>query len=322
MSSSEIDLVRTVERRITGMAIEAALSEDDFEAAYRYVITRLPIESSRQDKKRDLGPGVQQEVEDDTSWRAAFQAGRYRPTSSPTTASGSDKRGLEMRLELLSRALLLAPPAALTGILAAWRQSEENLNVLLAQEAEEEEGWDGHHGRRTSGPSLESSTRGIRKETSMPAGEEAPMGLFDVAKGAAAALSKSAFPLRGPGDIHRASEVGSDSAEHDRAFPLGGSGSHEDGRARKRDVVSNLVTGGLASGLGWVLGRCSTTLTASNGLYWAFELTADRSSAHPARTTSRVSRPDLLETHHGSITEGWHLIACRVLYEVGYIKKP
>jgi hypothetical protein len=32
-------------------------------------------------------------------------------------------------------------------------------------------------------------------------------------------------------------------------------GSEESGRVRKRDMVANAVTGGLASGLGWVLGK-------------------------------------------------------------------
>jgi len=83
--------------------------------------------------------------------------------------------------------------------------------------------------------------------------EEAPIGLFDVARSAARAISKNAFPLHsGPlsseaatQDLSRKSSIDSrDSADL----------SQNDERTRKRDVVSNIVTSGLASGIGWVLG--------------------------------------------------------------------
>jgi hypothetical protein len=81
---------------------------------------------------------------------------------------------------------------------------------------------------------------------------EAPMGLFEVARGAAIALHKNAFPLRGAADTSRipagAGAAGSGDAE--RSF----SPDQGEGRVRKRDMVSNMVTGGLASGIGWVLG--------------------------------------------------------------------
>ena len=63
------------------------------------------------------------------------------------------------------------------------------------------------------------------------------------------ALHKNAFPLRaarqqGGQHISRESENEDDDEDAEG----------EEGRLRKRDMVSNMVTGGLASGIGWVLG--------------------------------------------------------------------
>ncbi|KAJ8104503.1 hypothetical protein OPT61_g10723 [Boeremia exigua] len=92
-----------------------------------------------------------------------------------------------------------------------------------------------------------------RREVGRGAVEESPMGLFDVARGAAAAFSKSAFPLRSntqtssrpeSRDMGRASMDLSDSDSMH---------AHEE-RVRKRDLLANTATGALQSGLGWVLG--------------------------------------------------------------------
>jgi hypothetical protein len=80
----------------------------------------------------------------------------------------------------------------------------------------------------------------------MAGGEEAPVGLFDVARGAAAAFSRTAFPLRG-------AEIKVSSASSEAEGSVGSEAEHAQ-RVRKRDMVANAVTGGLASGLGWVLG--------------------------------------------------------------------
>jgi hypothetical protein len=65
------------------------------------------------------------------------------------------------------------------------------------------------------------------------------MGLFEVARGAAMAIHKNAFPLRGAAE------------QVDDERPLS---PDSEGRVRKRDMVSNMVTGGLVSGIGWVIG--------------------------------------------------------------------
>ncbi|KAH0542888.1 hypothetical protein FGG08_002748 [Glutinoglossum americanum] len=275
-SLTEEQLAQNAGKRITGMAIEAALAEDDFETAYSYVINRLvPSAPAASQSPLNLGASMQgfswndDRYRDDISWRAAFQAGRYRSAisnQSRISASGtvsSEIRHLGMRMELLSQSLLLAPAAALPEILGVWRRCEEELNMLIAQESEEEQKWDDKGDGRIPGQFILSPPTSVPKregKSNLKSGEEAPMGLFDVARGAAAALSKSAFPLRGAvaagkpqsSTEHRrvVSEL-STAGSDDTGSPGGADG---DGRARKRDMVSNMVTGGLASGIGWVLG--------------------------------------------------------------------
>ncbi|KAF1968279.1 secretory pathway Sec39 [Bimuria novae-zelandiae CBS 107.79] len=266
------------ERRVIGMTVEAALTEDDFETAYSYVVNRLtpstpsPVASpsvSTSSQRFSFGSynsNVHEDEGEDIAWRAALQAGRHR--SSPSTSSSwtrtntaarPDLRRLEQRMELLSQALLLAPPRHLEEVLAVWQECETEMTNLLAEETEAEERFNDAADRRLPGAFAEAVAIQPRREVGRGAVEEAPMGLFDVARGAAAAFSKSAFPLRGSGsnsrvvsgaeshgDAGRVSmDIGSDS---------GSIHSNGDERLRKRDMVANAVTGGLASGLGWVLG--------------------------------------------------------------------
>lgn len=244
-----------VTRRITAMAIESALAEEDFDTAYSYVVNRLPrpeVSYSSTSKVPHDSFTV-----DDISWQAAYQAGR----SSAKSNEHFILRRLEQRMELLSQALLLAPPSALSEILVIWRQCEERVTVQMAQEIEEEEKWDDKGDRRIPGGySLDSGPiiQKPREPSRNAINEEAPMGLFDVARGAAAALSKNAFPLRSPRNSGSATPT---KASHERVTSAGGSdggsvsGVDSEGRVRKRDMVSNMVTGGLASGIGWVIGE-------------------------------------------------------------------
>ena len=246
-----------VKQRITAMAIEAAMAENDFDTAYSYVINRLSL------PKSSISSASQNEnepraIEDDISWRAAYKAGSY--TSAKSNDSSALRR-LEQRMELLSHALLLAPASALSEVLVGWRECEEQLASLSARETEEEEKWDDMGDQRLPGGySFESSpVIQERREPILRAqSEEAPMGLFDVARGAASALKKNAFPLRNPRDgradtpstsLQEKSMVTAELVENG---DLGG--AHSEGRVRKRDMVSNMVTGGLASGIGWVIG--------------------------------------------------------------------
>jgi hypothetical protein len=198
------------ERRVIGMAIDAALEEDDFETAYSYVVNRLtpPTPSTPQTSFLRFSFGSidadeQEDGAEDVAWRAALRAGRHR---TPHTLSNSwtqsatrpEMRRLEQRMELLSQALLLAPPNHLVEVLKVWQECEAEMMALLAEETEAEDRFNDAADRKLPGTFInEINTVQPRREVGRGAVEEAPMGLFDVARGAAAAFSKTAFPLRG-----------------------------------------------------------------------------------------------------------------------------
>ncbi|KAI4835235.1 secretory pathway Sec39, partial [Aureobasidium sp. EXF-8846] len=93
------------EKRVIYMCVEAALTVGDFETAYSYVVNRLAPQDTIPSSSTEEHSAAQ---EDDVSWRAAFLAGRYRPQSNAQPSL----RRLDQRTELLSLALLLAPPAS------------------------------------------------------------------------------------------------------------------------------------------------------------------------------------------------------------------
>ena len=265
-------------RRTTRMAIEAALTQNDFDTAYSYIVTRL-----HQNDERDRSRGDN----DDESWRAAYAAGRF-----PANSSGSStSRRLEQRMELLSQALLIAPAGALTEILQAWQHCEDDLTKFSANEAADADAWSATEDQRVPG-GFEASSVPLKLQ---PASnrpmleEEAPMGLFEVARGAASALSKNAFPLRGSTGLAKGppgerAAMGAVSTEDEVDADDGST------RVRKRDMVSNMVTGGLVSGIGWVIGE-PPELIAS------LRFKADSQFYRSARRTSgvRASALDMLD---------------------------
>ena len=260
------------ESRVIGMAIDASLAEDDFETAYSYIVSRFQPPAHTQ-----LSSPIESGVDPDnetTAWRAAVAAGKYR---SNTPANGAAiLRRLDQRMDLLSRALLLAPSSALPEILNAWRRVEEEMAAQLAREDEAENAWNDKGDRlssdsplpgtfvdaKTAGMEFDQPTREMGRPRARRGDEEAPMGLFDVARGAAAAFNRTAFPLRGTrpsatgrgmsrnGSLQSAS---AHMAESHLESPT--AGSSDEGRVRKRDMAYNAATGVLASGLGWVLGE-------------------------------------------------------------------
>lgn len=276
---------RDAERRVTFMAIEAALREDDFETAYSYIVNRL-TPSGADTKHTDPA--------DDTSWRAAFLAGRYRGS---TTATPPSLRRLEQRRELLSLALLLAPKSALTEILAAWRRCEEETSALQREQAEEEEAFDDRADRRFSASALpgnftvqgeqpallmgqkrrEMGRMGTAFSSSSTAGgqgkigEEAPVSMFDLTRSAAQAFSRNAFPLRAASNTTLGRERSFSGQGEESMEESVSSLRSDDGfggeRVRKRDMVANAASGALASGLGWVLGATPTNQQAQQGQY-------------------------------------------------------
>jgi hypothetical protein len=252
-----------VERRVIGMAIEAALDEDDFETAYSYVVNRLGTTSATIPSTT-----TSNQNEDDISWRAALAAGRHKSSTLASQSASTSMltrptlRRLEQRMELLSQALLLAPPSALPEVLNVWRKCEEEMTSLLAREAEEETAFDDRADKDLPGAFI-NTTQLIqpRREVGRAAQEEAPMGLFDVARGAAAAFSRSAFPLRAqiqearsPTSPMHTRHLSAAGSEAESLKSEGSDDGNKSGRRRKRDMVADAVTGGLASGIGWVLG--------------------------------------------------------------------
>ncbi|KAI4179345.1 MAG: hypothetical protein L6R41_007895, partial [Letrouitia leprolyta] len=189
-------------RRITSMAIEAALAENDFDTAYSYVVNRFSPSISTQDYN-EANTSNQTEREDDISWRAAYLAGRSSSTPSSSSTSPSSIHHLTQRLELLSLSLTLAPSTHLLEILDVWRSVEADLAAISAKEAAEEDRWNSKADIRGTGSGVPGGFSSLssyeiqesdrkanekRKRERMEGGnnnnEEAPMGLFEVARGA------------------------------------------------------------------------------------------------------------------------------------------
>lgn len=254
------------DHRILSLAISSAVKADDFDTAYSYIVTRLTPST--------LAPG-----EDNVSWRAAYNTGRHRSATAESTDTTLESRisRLSQQMELLSLALVLAPSSeSLPEILAVWRRCDEEMASLQAQELEEAESWD-TRGDITSmsglpggfGPSVseldaidtERERERRLRASRVPRGsrlrgyDEAPMGLFEVARGAAQAISKNTFPLSASTSSAEPNITADHGYGHDQ--------DHEASRTRKRDVVSNMVTGGLVSGIGWVLGAQPTNTDTS-----------------------------------------------------------
>jgi hypothetical protein len=274
-SASEGDAAIKAERRIMSLAISSALSSNDFGTAYSYILTRLTPPSFLPTSS----PLTHPTAKDDITWRAVYNAGRYRSMSPSPTDLQSQIAHLSQRMELLSLSLVLVPyPDPLPEILGAWRRCDEEMTLLRARESEEEEAWDtkadntalssvpgGFGPSDTEADALETKQQlAKRARAQRSAGmshlEEAPMGLFDVARGAAAALQKNAFPLHAARAASAGAGAGGGVSGAGPSSLVSGDGhvsvesEEEEGRVRKRDVVSNMVTGGLASGIGWVLG--------------------------------------------------------------------
>ncbi|KAI1659946.1 secretory pathway Sec39 [Daldinia decipiens] len=243
-----------IESRIIAMCVDAALTEDDFETAYSYVVNRLAADSNGPSVNSGVtsksGPAP---ITDDYSWKAALQAGKYRRTArtiKPThigTANGNlDIRHLEQRMECLATALRIAPPATLQEILNVFRKCEEELNAAAKAEEEQESAWD-DRGDLEVMPGAFSGTvpagvvRNAAKASSSRHVEEAPMSLFDLSR---ASMARAQRNLTALSSLQRSENARSDEAREDTGEP----------RARKRDQLRDVAVGTLASGVGWLIG--------------------------------------------------------------------
>ncbi|KAI0433389.1 Sec39 domain-containing protein [Xylaria sp. FL1042] len=231
-----------VRKRITAMCVDAALTEDDFETAYSYVVNRVASDADPQ-------------TTDEYSWKAALQAGKYRRTTrtvKPThigTASGNlDIRHLEQRIECLSAAVRIAPPATLQEILNVFRKCEEELNAAINAEEAQESAWD-DRGDLQAMPGAFSSTvpAGVARNVTRSSRhvEEAPMSLFDLSRASMARAQKNLSALS---SLQRSGQSRADDADGDVDEAPG------QPRVRKRDQLREAAVGTLASGVGWLIG--------------------------------------------------------------------
>ncbi|KAF3770690.1 secretory pathway Sec39 [Cryphonectria parasitica EP155] len=240
------------EKRITAMCIDAALTEDDFETAYTYVVNRLAALSgppqavarkASNGSLRDSAP-----IRDDWSWRAALQAGMYqrtartvRPTHLGTASGNPEIRHLDQRIECLATALRIAPAATLPEILKSYRRTEEALDAAIKAEAEQENAWD-------EAADMQTMPGGGRQGTSnRHNAEEAPMSLFDLSRASMLSAQRNLTALSNFNltTQSRPSDTGSDSGL--------GAGDQQQ-RARKRDQLREAAVGGLTAGVGWLIG--------------------------------------------------------------------
>ncbi len=279
------------EHRITALCINAALTEDDFETAYSYVVNRLTT----------LPPSP---TGDDHAWKAALQAGKYRrspgqhhtspalPLPTRRTAN-ADVRRLEQRIECLAAALRIAPPQTLQEIVNAFRRAEEELEVLLREEEAREDEWDAHgdavrrHGSVMPGgfgaahpPAAAAAAKPPRREKRSGGGEEdaAPMSLFDLSRASVLSAQRNLSALSG---LQRSASASAKSVTGGFGRLTGGGGGGGDvggrssldmpplsatgsvgsaegdeggRRVRKRDQLRDAAMGTLVSGVGWLVG--------------------------------------------------------------------
>ncbi len=229
-------------RRITAMCVDAALTEDDFETAYSYVVNRVASDADTQ-------------TTDEYSWKAALQAGKYRRTTrtvKPThigTASGNlDIRHLEQRIECLSAAVRIAPPATLQEILNVFRKCEEELNAAIKAEEAQESAWD-DRGDLQAMPGAFSSTvpAGVGRNVTRSSRhvEEAPMSLFDLSR---ASMARAQHNFSALSSLQRSGQSRTNDAE------AGLDEAPGQPRVRKRDQLREAAVGTLASGVGWLIG--------------------------------------------------------------------
>ncbi|KAF4785808.1 secretory pathway protein Sec39 [Colletotrichum scovillei] len=258
-------------QRITGMCIEAALKEDDFETAYSYIVNRLS-------SGVDASAGSTVKVDDDWSWRAALQAGQYirsartvRPTHLGNASGNPDIRHLEQRIDCLATALRIAPPSQLQEILKTFRRCEEQLDSAIKEDAAREEDLGAaEHSSMPGGfdatPAAVRSHRSSGERQARPsaavatkAGDDAPMSLFDLSRATARAATRNFTAL----STLQQSAGGGAAAAAAAAPAPGSSGSAPDGewdghddhpRARKRDQLREAAMGTLTSGVGWLIG--------------------------------------------------------------------
>ena len=261
----------TTEHRITALCINAALTEDDFETAYSYVVNRLT----------NLPPSSSG---DDHAWKAALQAGKYRRSTAqhhtspavplPTRrTANADVRHLEQRIECLAAALRIAPPQTLQEIVNAFRRAEEELEVLLREEEAREDEWDargdamrghgsvmpggfggGGGGGHAAARAPAAPSRPPRREKRSGGGGEedaAPMSLFDLSRASVLSAQRNLSALSG---LQRSASSSAKSVSGSFGRLAGGGGGDAGGRS-SLDMPPLSATGSVGSAEGDEGGR-------------------------------------------------------------------
>lgn len=271
--------LKVAEKRVVSMCIDIALSEDDFETAYSYVVTRLKAIGRQAHTRR---PELEQKSTgcigqrppkpiDDWSWRAALQAGKYRKNSHTTrathlgnTSGNLEIRHLQQRKDCLAQALRLAPRDTLQEILNAYRRCEEELNTQIKQEAEQEEAFDAKADDKNSNmpggfaATPAKSSNGRSTTTRKNKNEEAPVSFFDLSKESitraqtglsALSMFRGQTKREPSNDNHN---VATQAEAPALATDLARSSSVRSSM-RKRDQLRNAAVGTLAGGIGWLI---------------------------------------------------------------------
>lgn len=249
---TEPEQILIAEKRVTAMCIDAALTEDDFETAYSYVVNRLAALGKPSPSSAS--------VRDDWSWRAALQAGKYRRTARtvrPThlgTASGNpDIRHLEQRIECLATALRIAPTTTLPEILNNYRRTEEELDAAIKAEQEQEHAWDAAADLQTMPGGFNTVPRSATMPVSRPPAstrhnaEEAPMSLFDLSRASMRSAQRN-FTALSNFNLTTQGRTSDDSPQDQAEY------ADQQQRARKRDQLREAAMGGLTAGVGWLIG--------------------------------------------------------------------
>ncbi|KAK8035312.1 hypothetical protein PG993_010307 [Apiospora rasikravindrae] len=247
--SAATDQQFMVEKRITAMCVDAALTEDDFETAYSYVVNRLASTGDPAQMKAANGSSSSTTF-DEYSWKAALQAGKYRRTSR-TRKFGHPPLGAAHGV-LIDR-LANRAPATLQEILNVFRRCEEELDAAIKAEEQQENAWDNQGDTVQAMPGGFNSTvpAGVVKYSSPKSArqqEEAPMSLFDLSRASITRAQRNFSALsslqQSSGQTATAKEGGSE--HHSEA--------EEAARVRKRDQLREAAVGTLASGVGWLIG--------------------------------------------------------------------
>lgn len=250
----------TIPPRIESLCIQAALTADDFPSAYSLISSRILPSFSTASIHNTTAAKPLEEPKEET-WKPIILAAKFH------SQSGKDSETIDLRLELAAQALRLCPKDYISEILGIWRRLEEEYIASRnwAEDAEE--------AKVNAGPSIGSlfNPRGKRGK----GGFKVPGGFGGVdsvmstsgtgTPGTPGSASKIPFAL--PQNIGRAvwnkipgGQVGRTSEEGTRASMDSIRSGSDDGthggkeKQRKRDMVSGMVTSGLVSGIGWMLG--------------------------------------------------------------------